>query len=78
MANLPIPQQCSAVAIVCGNCTQQLSALAQAYGRNDLQGEIPRLTATARNAAKLAHDVLGLLVEQLSDAKPKHARKAKR
>jgi hypothetical protein len=63
---------------VCGNCAQQLSALAQAYGRNDLQNEIPRLTTTARNAAKLAHDMLGVLLEQLNDAKPKRARKATR
>ena len=77
MADLPIPQQCTAVAIITNNCTQQLNALSQAYGRNDLQCEIPRLTNTARNAAKLARDMLDVLLEQLGDAKPKKPQKAK-
>jgi hypothetical protein len=63
--------------MIVGNCQQQLCALAQAYGRNDLQEDIPRLTTTARNASKLARDMLDGLLERLSeqpskivDAKP--------
>ena len=76
MADLPIPQQCTAVAIITNNCTQQLNALSQAYGRNDLQCEIPRLTTTARNAAKLARDMLDVLLEQLGE-KPKKRKASK-
>jgi len=70
MADLPIPHQCTAVAMIVGNCQQQLSALAQAYGRNDLQEDIPRLTTTARNAAKLARDMLDGLLKQLPKQRP--------
>lgn len=75
MNNLSIPQQCTAVAMIVGNCQQQLFVLAQAYGRNDLRDEIPRLTTTARNAAKLARDMLSQLLEQLEVAAPKKPRK---
>jgi hypothetical protein len=56
--------------MIVGNCQQQLYALAQAYGRNDLQEDIPRLTTTARNAAKLARDMLDGLLERLPKQRP--------
>jgi hypothetical protein len=65
-----LPQQLTAVAMIVGNCQQQLNALAQAYGRSDLQADIPRLTATARNAAKLARDMLDGLLERLPKQRP--------
>ena len=65
-----LPQQLSAVAIITANCTHQLNAVAQAYGRNDLQGEIPQLTETARNAATLARDMLDGLLKRLPDQRP--------
>lgn len=69
---MPVPHQCTSVAIICGNAQQQLVALSQAYSRNDLQDEIPRLTTTARNAVKLARDMLDGLLERL-EAKPRRA-----
>lgn len=78
MADLPIPQQCTAVAMIVGNCQQQLCVLAQAYGRNDLRDEIPRLTSTARHAAKLARDMLVQLLEQLGDEPKKPRRKPRK
>jgi hypothetical protein len=72
-----LPQQLSAVAIITANCTQQLNALAQAHGRSDLQDEVPRLTTTARNAAKLARDMLDGLLERLPKQRPSKIVEAK-
>jgi hypothetical protein len=65
-----LPQQCTAVAIICGNAQQQLNALAQAYGRADLRDEVPQLTTTARNAARLARDMLDGFLERLPKQRP--------
>lgn len=75
MANfIGVPQGCEATAIILDNCSRQLRVLAQAYGRNDLQDEIPSLTNTARNSAKLAGDMLDGLIEQLGAEPPKGKR----
>lgn len=65
--HLGLPQECTAVAIIAGNAATQLSALAQALVRPDLADELPRVTQTARNAAKLARDSLDVLLESLGD-----------
>lgn len=70
---LPIPQQCTAVALLTDNAGRQLHALAQAYSRADLLGEIPRLTTTAISAATLARDMLDGLLKQLKPPKAKRA-----
>ncbi len=70
---MPLPQQCSAVAIVCDNCSRQLRALSQGLVRADLESERPLLTNTVRNAAKLARDSLDVLLENLRE-KPKKSK----
>lgn len=71
---LPLPQQCTAIGLVCDNAARQLFALAQAHSRADLVEDIPRLTATARNAAKLARDSLDVLLERLGEKPRKEQR----
>lgn len=73
---MPLPQQCSAVAIVCDNCSRQLQALSQGLIRVDLESERPLLTNTARNAAKLARDSLTVLLGNLG-TEPKKAKARK-
>ncbi len=68
---MPLPQQCSAVAIICDNCSRQLTALSQGLVRQDLAADRPLLTNTARNACKLARDSLDVLLESLGEPKPK-------
>ena len=75
--HLGLPQECTAVAIIAGNCATQLAALAQALVRPDLADELSRVTQTARNAAKLARDSLDVLLESLGE-KPKRKRNSRR
>lgn len=67
------PQEITAVALLADNAGRQLHALSQGLVRADLAEEVPRLTTTARNAAKLARDSLEVLLENLT--KPRRARK---
>ncbi len=71
LQGMPLPAMCQAVGLLCTNAANQLAALSQAHSRVDLLCEVPRLTTTARNAAKLARDSLECLLEQLGDKPPK-------
>lgn len=61
----PTPQELTAVGMLVDNASRQLQALAQGMVRPDLVDDVPRLTTTARNAAKLARDSLTVLLERL-------------
>ena len=65
------PQQITAVALLVDNAARQLHALSQGLVRPDLTDEVPLLTNTARNAAKLARDSLSQLLEMLPPETPK-------
>jgi len=64
-APMPLPQMAEATAIIADNAGRQLHALSQALVRPDLSDDVPRVTTTARNAAKLARDSLDALLERL-------------
>ncbi len=73
-----LPRDVTATAIFVDNAALHLHAFAQALVRPDLRDEIPRLKSTAVNAARLARDSLGVLLENLGEPLRTTSKAAKR
>lgn len=56
MNTLGLPGACESVAVICGNCAQQLRAMSQSIVRPDIDAEAQR--PTTLNAVRLARESL--------------------